>query len=274
MERLVEIDHEPVAARASVELGHRELVAAADRRDRGRDAGVVRRDDLRAVAPVDLVAVVRGRVVARGDHHAGARSARSTTAHAVVGVGHGRCARRARIPAPASTRAVSSANTRELWRASWPISTPRVASVAARCALQVRGEPRADLADQHAVHPLRAGAEDAAQARRCRTRAAPWNRSAAPCWAAASPRVVARRSARAARRGGWDRDPRRATLGGLAVRWMESTSRRDHTRADAVRRASRVLHVRTHSPRACFFFIFAISPAKPSLSTILLNSPR
>ena len=33
--------------------------------------GVVRRDDLRAVLPVDLVAVVLGRVVARGDHDAG-----------------------------------------------------------------------------------------------------------------------------------------------------------------------------------------------------------
>jgi hypothetical protein len=42
----------------------------ADRRDPGRDLGVGRRHDLAAVAEVDLVAVVLRRVVARGDHHA------------------------------------------------------------------------------------------------------------------------------------------------------------------------------------------------------------
>ena len=39
--------------------------------DGGRDARVDRRDDLRAVLPVNLVAVVLGRVVARGHHYAG-----------------------------------------------------------------------------------------------------------------------------------------------------------------------------------------------------------
>ena len=69
VERFVEIDDELGRARV-LQRWHLELVAAAELRDLGGDAGVVRRDDLRAVAPVDLVAVVLRRVVTRGDHHA------------------------------------------------------------------------------------------------------------------------------------------------------------------------------------------------------------
>jgi hypothetical protein len=50
--------------------------------DRRRDGAVDRRDDLRAVAPVHLVAVVLGRVVAGGHHHAGRGAER---AHRVGG---------------------------------------------------------------------------------------------------------------------------------------------------------------------------------------------
>ena len=53
-------------------------------------SGVVRRDHLGAVGHVDLVAVVSGRVVAGGDHHAGRRAEKCLTAKAVSGVGNGR----------------------------------------------------------------------------------------------------------------------------------------------------------------------------------------
>ena len=68
------------------------------------------------------------------------------------------------MPAPASTRAVSSANSRELWRPSWPMTTPRVRDVGHVRAGGTRASPAVTLRDEHAVHPLRAGAEDAAQA--------------------------------------------------------------------------------------------------------------
>ena len=57
-------EHGPAGA-----AGH--VPQRADRVDPGRDPGVRRRHDLAAVAEVDLVAVVLGRVVARGDHDAG-----------------------------------------------------------------------------------------------------------------------------------------------------------------------------------------------------------
>ena len=76
------------------------------------------RHDLRAVAEVDLVAVVLRRVVARGDHDAGGarrgggwrRRARASAA--------GAAARARACPAPSITSAVSCANASDLCRAS------------------------------------------------------------------------------------------------------------------------------------------------------------
>ena len=160
MKRFVEIDHEPPRAQVG-ELRHRQLVAAADGRDRGGDAGVVRRDDLRAVAPVDLVAVVLRRVVARGDHHAGARVRRGDRPRG------GR--RRPRSVREVDAKPGATEHARgvlgELERVVARVVTDHDAAsrrVADLCE-QVGREPRRDLADEHAVHPVRAGAEDAAQ---------------------------------------------------------------------------------------------------------------
>ncbi|CAN5913112.1 hypothetical protein BH11MYX2_BH11MYX2_36420 [soil metagenome] len=159
--RFIEIHHE--AARAKrIELGHHQPIAATDLGGRGRDADIVRRNDLRAVAPVDLVTVVRGRVVARGDHDACAglrvgdrprrgwrrpfamREERLDTEAAEHA---GRVLReRARV----ATRIVRDGDAARL----------RVGHVLD----QIRGEARRHLADEHAVHPLRAGAEDASEA--------------------------------------------------------------------------------------------------------------
>ena len=100
--------------------------SGADRGDPGRDLGVGRRHDLAAVAEVDLVAVVLGRVVAGGDHHAG------DAAELADRVGQHRGGQRpgqqsAFRPAPVITSAVSWANTSELCRASYPITTAAVA---------------------------------------------------------------------------------------------------------------------------------------------------
>ena len=66
VERVVTERFDPVGFRCVRDLGGR-----PGRRDRGADLGVDRRDDLRTAAVVDLVAVVGGRVVTRGHHHAG-----------------------------------------------------------------------------------------------------------------------------------------------------------------------------------------------------------
>ena len=55
----------------AVERPGRYLAQRAERPDRGLDLGVGGRDDLGPVGEVQLVAVVRGRVVTRGDHDAG-----------------------------------------------------------------------------------------------------------------------------------------------------------------------------------------------------------
>jgi len=102
--------------------------------DRGLDLGIHRRHDLRAVAQVELVAVVRGRVVAGRDHHPGP-AARCRTANASSGVGLRPGSRCTRMPAPVSTAAASRANPAERCRASQPSTTPaRAASGRARAA--------------------------------------------------------------------------------------------------------------------------------------------
>ena len=94
-------------------------------------------------------------------------------AKARSGVGRGRGRRRARPPAATTTAAVSRAKTSESWRASKPTTTvgagvgAGVPRAAAR--LQVLDEPGCGADDDGAVHPVRAGPQDAAQARRCRT---------------------------------------------------------------------------------------------------------
>ena len=152
--------------------------------DRGRDLGVDRRDDLRTGAVVDLVAVVGGRVVARGHHHAGGGA---EVAHRVRG--H-RCRPR---------------------RDREPHRDARGGEHARRVAREHVGEMAVVEADHHAaLGPVR-GDEDSARApprgphdrevhavraRRRARRAAPRSRTAA-----------SRRSARRARRC----RPRRAT---------------------------------------------------------------
>ena len=78
------------------------------------------------VAEVHLVAVVGGRVVAGRDHHPAAqprwRTANASTGSAAAAAGA------ARGNPPASTAAVSSANTSDLCRASHPMTTPASAA--------------------------------------------------------------------------------------------------------------------------------------------------
>ncbi len=133
--------------------------------DRGLDRGVGRRHDLHAGGVVDLVPVVLGRVVRRGDHHAGHRAQvphrerqhrRRQRRRQHRGLEAGGGEHRGRV-------------VRELLRA-----VPRVvADDDARArrvpgGAQVRGQPGGGAAHDGAVHAVRAGAQRPAQARRCR----------------------------------------------------------------------------------------------------------
>ena len=147
---------------------------AADGVDRGGDLRVERRDDLRAVRPVDLVAVVAGRVVA-GRHH-DARD-RAGVAHGERRARASAAARRTpgrRSPAPPSTAAVSSANTSDSCRASNPMTRrpPRVA--------QAGGEPGGGAHHRDPVHPVRPGAQLAAQPGRAELQPGPEPGGAGP----------------------------------------------------------------------------------------------
>ena len=139
-------------------------LAGSTRVDRGGDPLVVRRDDLRAVLPVDLVAVVLGRVVAGGDHHRRRRasSAARRTRPAAWEPASGKTS--AGMPSAASTAAVSSANSALIRRPSRPTTTPRVADVR-HLRLEVARQPRGGAAHHRAVHPVGPRAEHAAQAR-------------------------------------------------------------------------------------------------------------
>ena len=138
-----------------------------DRRQPARRRRSARRSPRRraarsgAVAEVDLVAVVLGRVVAGGHHHPrDARRARGSRTPAAAS-GSGRGSSSARSPAPVITSAVSAAKTSELWRASYPITT-RAAGGRAGVA-EVRRQPGRRAEHDDAVHPVGPGAERAAQ---------------------------------------------------------------------------------------------------------------
>ena len=134
----------------------------AERRSIAARSAVHRRDDLRAVAEVELVAVVRGRVVARRDHDAGGG--------AQVPDGEGqqrrRAPRRQQVhpePAPASTRAASSANSSDRCRASQPMTTPASPRPARRGRPAATGQRGRGGPDHRPVHPVRARADRAPQ---------------------------------------------------------------------------------------------------------------
>ena len=122
---------------------------------------VGRRDQLRAVAEVDLVAVVLRRVVAGGDHHPGRA--------AEVADGEGEHRRRQRAgaaparrtrPRPAP-RPWSWANSSERRRASYPTTTPPPACPSRLPA--TRRCRRGRAGDHGGVHAGRPGAQRAAQ---------------------------------------------------------------------------------------------------------------
>ena len=172
----------------------------ADRVDRGGDLGVGGRDDLAAVAQVDLVAVVLRRVVRRGHHHAGDAAERAGSRRRAPASAAGGGAARRRRPAPTITAAVSSAKTSELCRASYPTTT-----VPPACALldagTPRGRPRPGSPRPGSSGSGRRRARRAG--RRCRTRAARRSASASgrrpSCAARGRPRPARRASSSSAR---------------------------------------------------------------------------
>ena len=145
-----------------LEVGHRDRPRRRALDGRG-DATVDRRDDLRAVAPVHLVAVVLGRVVARGDHHPG-RGA--VGAHRVRG--H---RRRPRMIGQPHREPGGEQHRGGLLDEPLRL-VPRVAADHHAAALgvgdlrrEVRRQARGHVADLQLVHALGAGGQDAADAR-------------------------------------------------------------------------------------------------------------
>ena len=121
------------------------------------------RDDLRPVAPVDLVAVVLGRVVARGDHHPRRRAPLEDCEGADRG--------RHRVGEDEGRDAVGGQHTSHVLRED-VAHPPRVAAHDHAAGARVEGlpkqiarEPRRGLPHHRAVHAVGAGADDAPQAR-------------------------------------------------------------------------------------------------------------
>ena len=85
----------------------------------------------------------------------------SRIANASSGVGSGRGRTYAVSPAPVITSAVSRANTSELWRASYPITTEPRGDAGV---VEVRRQAGRGADHDDPVHPVRPGAERAAQA--------------------------------------------------------------------------------------------------------------
>ena len=140
----------------------RHLRERADRFDRGRDAFILRRDNLRGVAPIDLVAVVFGRVVTGRDHD-GTGRVRLFAHEADDGRGH-HMIKDAHVHA--CTRGHSDDFLGELAAHATAIeANDKAARIRIRHkALQVRDEALGGLANDREVHAVGAAADHAAKA--------------------------------------------------------------------------------------------------------------
>ena len=141
--------------RAARQVGHRPHGG-----DPGGDLRVRGRDDLAAVAEVDLVAVVLGRVVAGRDHHAG------RAAELADGVGeHRRRQRPGEQPDrdPGAGHHLGGVPGEVV--AAVPGVLPDDHRAGGARVLEVRRQARRGPAHDHPVHPVRAGRDRAAQAR-------------------------------------------------------------------------------------------------------------
>ncbi len=141
-----------------------DLGGGSDVGDGGGDALVIGRDDLGAVGCVDLVAVVLGRVVARGDDH------RRRRAQLLAGEGHERRRCRVREPRDREPGRAEHADgvAREAFRVGAriePDDDGSVGSVGHR-RQDVVGEATRGADHDRPVHPHRSGADDATQPRR------------------------------------------------------------------------------------------------------------
>ena len=160
----VEVAVHDLLAHQLARVTARQVGERADGRDPGRDLAVGRRDDLAAVAEVDLVAVVLRRVVAGRDHHSGGA--------AELADREGEEGRRQRAGHDERLEARAGHDLGGVAREDVGVVTGveadhHGAAVAVEAGvLQVRSQAGSRAGDHDAVHPVRAGAEGAAQASR------------------------------------------------------------------------------------------------------------
>ncbi len=159
------LDHRQVGLDDSVVEAFDECVGRRGQRDRALrrrgdvlgDDRVVGRDDLGAVAQVDLVAVVGGRVVARGDHDA------AVGAEVTHREGEHRRGQRPRQHDRATAR--GGEHARRVLGEAQRLVPGVVADHDGRPPPEVRGESRGGLLDHHPVHAVGPGPDRTPQPR-------------------------------------------------------------------------------------------------------------